>query len=337
MKYITNEDIEMIRETVKWLDTHYMNKTKSPGRNKRFGLATWILGWRVYKAYDSIRTIKDNIRTLQEQNLLQQDQIIELSHYLNITCGHVSSNRHAITNLQIGMAQINKTLVAALSSVKFIKYTVAIVNDIRIELAKLTLGVMNLEQNVNAIYKYMRVLSARHVNPLVIPPDSLRKVLTRVKDDMKRNPRLRLLEDPNTNIWNYYTIMKITPVVMNNFLLIILTIPLTDQEMDLYKVYNLPALHPKLKIEFTFQIEGEYLAVSKSRLYAALPTAREIRICEKTEGYLCLMNQALYPVGKIEWCIYALFTQDQDKIRKYCAINTQKRDANKAQSLGGYL
>ena len=49
------------------------------------------------------------------------------------------------------------------------------------------------------------------------------------------------------------------------------------------------------------------------------------------------MNQALYPVGKIEWCIYALFTQDQDKIRKYCAINTQKRDANKAQSLGGYL
>ena len=156
---------------------------------------------------------------------------------------------------------------------------------------------------------------------------------------MKRNPRLRLTEDPNTNIWNYYTIMKITPVVMNNFLLIILIIPLTNQslEMNLYKVYNLSALHPKLKIEFTYQIEGEYLAISKSRLYAALPTAREIRICETTEGYLCLMNQALYPAGKIEWCIYALFTQDQDKISEYCAINTQKRDANKAQGLGGYL
>ena len=126
---------------------------------------------------------------------------------------------------------------------------------------------------------------------------------------MKRNPRVKLLEDPNTNIWDYYTIMKITPVVMNNFLLIILIIPLTDQsiQMDLYKVYNLPTLHPKLKIEFTYQIEGEYLAVSKSRLYAALPTAREIRICETTEGYLCLMNQPLYAVGKIKWCIYALF------------------------------
>ena len=107
--------------------------------------------------------------------------------------------------------------------------------------------------------------------------------------------------------------------------------------MDLYKIYNLPTLHPKLKIEFTYQMEGEYLAISKSRLYAAIPAAREIRICEATEGYLCLMNQALYPIEKLEWCAYALFAQDQNKIRQYCAINTQKWDTNGAQSLDGYL
>ena len=129
--------------------------------------------------------------------------------------------------------------------------------------------------------------------------------------------------------------MKITPIVMDDFLLILLTIPLTAQslEMDLYKIYNRPTLHPKLKIEFTYQIEGEYLAISKSRLYAAILTAREIRICETTEGYLCLMNQALYPIEKIKWCSHALFAQDQNKKGEYCAINTQKRDANRAQSL----
>ena len=57
-------------------------------RRKRFGLASWVLGWGL-QTYRSIKTIKDNIRTLQEQNLLQQDQIIELTHYLNITYGHV--------------------------------------------------------------------------------------------------------------------------------------------------------------------------------------------------------------------------------------------------------
>ena len=107
--------------------------------------------------------------------------------------------------------------------------------------------------------------------------------------------------------------------------------------MDLYKIYNLPTLHPKLKLEFTYQIDGEYLAISKSRLYAAILTAREIRICEATEEYLCLMNQALYSIKKLEWCSYALFAQGQNKIRQYCTINTQKQDANRAQSLDGYL
>ena len=282
---------------------------------------------------------RDNIRTLQEQNLLQQDQIIELTHYLNITCGHVSSNGYAITNLQVRMAEVNKTLIATLSNVKFVKYSVAIINDIRTILAKLTLGVMSLEQNINAIYEYLRVLSSKQVNPLIIPPDSLRKVLAHVKEDMKRNPRLQLPEDPNINIWNYYSIMKVTPIVMDDFLLIILTIPLTDQslEMDLYKIYNLPVLHSKLKVEFTYELQGEHLAITKNKLYAALPTAGEIRICKGTEGYLCLMNQALYLVEKIEWCAYALFTQNEDKKRAHCTINTQRRDANKAQSLEGYL
>ena len=136
---------------------------------------------------------------------------------------------------------------------------------------------MTLEQNVNAVYEYLRVLSTRQVNPLIIPPDTLQKVLAKVKKDMNGNPRLKLPEDPNLNIWNYYTIMKITPVVMDDFLLILLTTPLTDQslEMDLYKIYNLPTLHPKLKIEFPYQIEGEYLAISKSMQQFQLPERSE--------------------------------------------------------------
>ena len=48
-----------------------------------------------------------------------------------------------------------------MQDVKFIRYTVAIIMDIRIILAKLTLGVMGLQQNVNAIYEYLRVLSSK--------------------------------------------------------------------------------------------------------------------------------------------------------------------------------
>ena len=294
------------------------------------------MGTRLFHFF---RAIKDNIRTLQMQNKLQQNQIIELSHYLNITYAHVSTNRYAISNLQVQLAQVNQSLMVTMKAVQFLRYTVIVITDVRIILSKLTLGVMGLQQNVKAIYEYLRVLSSKQVNPLLIPPNALRGVLAHIKDDMKRNPRLQLPEDPNVNIWNYYPIMKITPVVMDDFLLIILTIPRTDQslKMNLYKVYNLPALHPELKVEFTYELEGEYLAITKNKLYAALPTAREIRICKGTGGYLCLMNQALYPIDRLEWCVYALFMGDKEKKREYCSINTHKRDDNKAQSLEGYL
>ena len=195
--------------------------------------------------------------------------------------------------------------MATLQTVKFLRFTVTVITDIRIILAKLTLGVLGLQQNVKAIYEYLKVLSSKQVNSLLISPDALKGVLAHIKDDMRRNPRLQLPEDPNVNIWNYYPIMKITLVVMDDFLLIILTIPLTDQslEMNLYKVYNLPALHPELKVEYIYELEGEYLAITKNKLYAALPTAREIRICKGTGGCLCLMNQALYLMDKLEYYI----------------------------------
>ena len=63
--------------------------------------------------------------------------------------------------------------MAVIRDMKFIKFTVAILTDMRMTLAQLSLGVMSLQENVNATCEYMRVLFTRRVNPLIIPPDSL--------------------------------------------------------------------------------------------------------------------------------------------------------------------
>ena len=49
------------------------------------------------------------------------------------------------------------------------------------------------------------------------------------------------------------------------------------------------------------------------------------------------MNQALHPIETINWCIYALFIQDQERIKKDCTMSFKPREGNLAQSLGGYL
>ena len=72
-------------------------------------------------------------------------------------------------------------------------------------------------------------------------------------------------------------------------------------------------------------------------LYVALPDAREIQICLTSQGGLCVMNQALHPVETVEWCVYALFIQDKQRIKRDCSMNFKPRKANVAQSMGGYL
>ena len=84
-------------------------------------------------------------------------------------------------------------------------------------------------------------------------------------------------------------------------------------------------------------MEGKYLAIGKHELYAALPSENDIRICMTTNGGLYMMNQALYPIERIEWCIYALFIKDPDKIATFCLVETKVRHANLAVSLEGYM
>ena len=40
---------------------------------------SWVLGWGVYSNYKQIETLKENVQTLYEQNLLQEQQIQDLA------------------------------------------------------------------------------------------------------------------------------------------------------------------------------------------------------------------------------------------------------------------
>ena len=177
------------------------------------------------------------------------------------------------------------------------------------------------------------------VDPIMIPPPPLRELLAEAEKEMAHNPRLELPYKIDTDIYKYYTVMKITPVVVGDMMAMLLTIPLIDKslKMNVYKVHNLPALDPELKVASEYVLEGEYLAIDEHGLYVALPDAREIQICLTSQGGLCVMNQALHPIETINWCIYALFIQDQERIKKDCTMSFKPREGNLAQSLGGYL
>ena len=185
----------------------------------------------------------------------------------------------------------------------------------------------------------MTILASQELNPTIIPPDTLKTTLHKIEEDIKSNARLKLCEDPETNIWSYYGTVKLTPIVLHDYLILILTVPLVDQSlhMNLYKVHNLPMLHPTLNVHVQYELEGPYLATMMDGMFVSLPTALDIKLCLVTNGHLCMFDRALYHVDNTNWCIYALFINDIYKIKKNCILKTLSWKTNLVYSLDGYL
>ena len=91
-------------------------------------------------------------------------------------------------------------------------------------------------------------MSNHKATSAVISPVALRRLLLKIEDCMRANPRLRLPYDPRAGgIWKYSSIIKVTPIVMDKMLVILMTIPVLDKtlELNISQVHNLPALQGK--------------------------------------------------------------------------------------------
>ena len=308
-------------------------------RMKRTGIFTWLLGWGIFSNARSISKIKDNLHILQKQNQLQDKQIKQLAKYLNLTMHQVDRHSEMLYEMDTKMLILNKTLQHLMWTVDAIRYETSILHYFQAKIYQVHTSLYALWGDIDSLFEYMRILASQELNPTIIPPDILKTILHRIQNDIKSNARLKLCEDPDTNIWSYYGTIKLTPIVLQDYLMLILTVPLIDQSlhMNLYKVHNLPMLHPTLQMHVQYEVEGPYLATMMDSMFITLPTAIDVKLCLVTNGHLCMFNQALYPVDNTNWCIYALFINDIHKIKRNCVLKPLNQMTNLAYSLDGYL
>ena len=134
-------------------------------------------------------------------------------------------------------------------------YESSVVHYFQTRIHRVHTSLYALRGDIKSPYEYMRTLASQELNPMIIPPDILKKIVHRIEDDTRANARLKLCEDPETNIWSYYRTVKLTLIVLQDYLMLILTVPLVDQSlhMNLYKVYNLPMLHPTLNVHAQYE------------------------------------------------------------------------------------
>ena len=247
--------------------------------------------------------------------------------------------RHSemLYEIDIKMLIIIKTLQDVMWSLDFLQYESDVIHYFQSRIFRVHTSLYVFRGDVDSLYEYMRALASQELNPMIVPPDILKMILHKIEEDRKSNARLNLCKDPETNIWSYYGTVKLTPIVLQDYLMLILTVPLVDQslQMNLYKVYNLPMLHPTLNVHAQYELEGTYFATMMESMFISLPITLVVKLCLVTNGHLCMFDQPLYLVECTNWCIYAVFINDKDRIKRLFSKNI-KLDYL-AYSLDGYL
>ena len=67
--------------------------------------------------------------------------------------------------------------------------------------------------------------------------------------------------------------------------------------MDLYRVHNLPMLHPTLYVHAQYETEGSYLATVMDGMFITLPTALDVRLCLMMNGHLMHVQSSAVSSG----------------------------------------
>ena len=324
-----------------------------PGQNNTKRVKRWVsvftsIGSAIGSLINAaqIKKIKKNIKILQEATILQGQQIGELGRYADLTAKRVRLHDSQIYELQYRLLVVEDGIKEMIDVSNFQVYTAYHVNVAQIVLSRLQMGVIGIEGNVDKIFEYLRIMTSHRATSAVIPPMALRRLLRKIQDRMRSNPRLTLPYDPETkDIWRYYGVIKVVPLVVDKLLVVLMTIPILDKslELNVYRVHNLPAMPPnqvlesKQQIAATYQLEGEYFAIGKHGVYVTVLTEAAVKLCFESDLAICMMGQALYPAKQVTWCVYALFIADEERVCRDCKYNLESIVSNRAISLGGYL
>ena len=123
--------------------------------NKALDTMTWVLGWGVYSKSRAIKQIKDNLRILEGQNVLQEFKILLLAKYLNVTYTMVNRHENMLYKIDSRMYVFERTLQDIVNSISTMRYEIDLLDYIQIRLNIIHSSLFALQSNTDTIYEYL--------------------------------------------------------------------------------------------------------------------------------------------------------------------------------------
>ena len=152
--------VQLLAELAAWDPTN--NTTQ---RKKKFIPLFASIGAAIGSIVNAgqIKKIKKNIAILQEATILQDQQIMELARYADLTAARVRLHDTQIYRLQYGLLVVEDGIREMIDVSNFQVYTSYHVTIAQTILSRLQTGSVSIENNIDKIFEYLRIMSNRKV------------------------------------------------------------------------------------------------------------------------------------------------------------------------------
>ena len=136
--------------------------------------------------------------------------------------------------------------------------------------ARIRSHLSHMQADTAQIREYLKIHITCKLTPSITDPVHLRQEPLWINKQFPT--RLFLPEDPHGNVWYYYRILTMNRVTHGGKLVLMIRIPLIDQDsvMHLYKIYNLPIYNHNIGKSLQYVLEGTNLAITKDSKYTAI-------------------------------------------------------------------
>ena len=341
-------DTPFIRGTTLAGRTRQLNLTETEikERHKRFvGFLGGMLGGYIANRMANKRTektlnlLKNNVHALRENDNILEKKISANYAFIDITRMKVRIQGKLLKEHGVQMEELARVdrVQYAETGVDLAILSYALSQQIR--QMHVSSGITGIQMDTQRVGDYLTSLANSQITPILVPPPDLRAILKDVNNVLKTYNRLELPIDPEKDIWSYYKLTTVTPVVLQDCLIVTMHFPLIDRsvELSIYRAYSIPLMNKEMDYAFEYELESKYIAFTKDMVYTTLPSEEDVNACLLTGGKVCIFNSALYLSSIPNWCILALFQKDSEKIRKYCTVKARSHMGNFAYHLGNNL
>ena len=117
----------------------------------------------------------------------------------------VSRHEEMLFELDMKMHIMNETLCKIMRSLSQVCYENDLLDYIQLRINCMHNAMHAVKEDVDTFYEYLHILATQRLTPVTITPNILGSLLHHVQEEIKSNTHLCLAEDPDSNVWAFYT------------------------------------------------------------------------------------------------------------------------------------